>query len=246
MRSLPIPLLPLLLPLALLAGCATDTPRQGVSELAAAPTGTDAVWHRVRFHIHWNRAEAPAWHIDALLAHRVIGPLLAQERKSIALWRFHRRAADDAAGHSFSFLTYAPSASNETLCRSLKEDGLVQQGLRENILDKVECENFPADKAQLVEGSSDSRWSPAVQRAWPHYIMGVSEMWLRLIDGHLPPSAEIRQTGTLEQMTSRYETANRALTETWQHEGEHALLHHLSGIFGYEPLQITEKKLHRF
>lgn len=244
MRSLPTRCLPPLLLLAALFGCATSAPPPDPVALPVVRGTAQPVWQRVRFSIHWNRQEAPAWHIDALLAHRVAGPALAQERRSIELWRFHRRAADDAAGHSLSFLSYAAKETNTRICQTIEADPRVKEMIAAGLVDKVACEAFPEDRAFLVEASSDQRWPLAVQRSWPYYIMGVSEMWLRLIDENLPPRNG--QPETLEQSSASYETANRTVTETWQNDGEHALLHHLSGIFGYEEIRITEKKLHRF
>lgn len=86
--------------IVVLAGCAC-APVQPLPALNSAPTLRDPVdlmWQRIRFHIHWNTEKEPDWHVDAMLAHRVVGPVLQRERESIALWRFHRRAGDDAAG----------------------------------------------------------------------------------------------------------------------------------------------------
>lgn len=181
-----------------------------------------------------------------MLAHRVAGPRVERERASILLWRFHRRAGDDSVGHSLSLLTYAPREINERLCRLLKEDQTVMEMIEAQLLDKVECEGFAGDREHLVEATSDSRWSPSLQRAWPYYIMGVSEMWLRLLDEHARRLADGAQPRTLAQTGALYRNVHDSVTQAWRSEGEHAFLHHLSGLFGYEALTITEKKLHRF
>lgn len=118
--------------------------------------------------------------------------------------------------------------------------------IRAGVLDKVECEGFAADKERLVEATSDPRWSPALQRAWPHYIMGVSETWLQLIDEHTRALAQNAQPDTVAQTLALYQSVIKAVTQAWRGEGEHAFLHHLSGLFGYEAVSITERKLHRF
>ena len=231
---------------AVLAGCAAVKPRSDVGLPRAEPDVSELAWQRIRFRIHRYGNEPPQWHIDALLAHRVAAPALQRERKSIVLWRFHRRAADDAAGHSFSFLTYASREVNDALCRALQEDSLVEEMKRAGHIDEVECEGFPADKERLVEATSDIRWSLSLQRTWPYYIMGVSEMWLRLIDERARQLADSSPSHTLEQTAAIYETINRTVTLAWRKEGEHAFLHHLGALFGYEEIEITEKKLQRF
>jgi hypothetical protein len=237
---------PALLCAAILSGCAALTPEPEIVFPPERPGVSETAWQRVRFRVRWNRDEEPKWHIDALLAHRIAGPALERERKSIVLWRFHRRANEDAAGHSFSVLSFAPRETNDALCRSLRTDGQTTAMIDAGLIDKVECEGFSPEREGRVEGTSDARWSPALQRAWPYFIMGVSETWLRLVDERARQSPETTPAVTLDQVAQRYEAINRAVTEGWRKEGEHAFLHHLNGLFGYEPIEITEKVLRRF
>ena len=66
--------------------------------------------------------------------------------------------------------------------------------------------------------------------------MGVSSLWLGLIDDVMEdvPSHDDNFPKLLEQ----YRHAGVAITTVWYKEGQHAFLHHLSAIFGYEPLMI--------
>jgi hypothetical protein len=79
-----------------------------------------------------------------------------------------------------------------------------------------------------------------MQRAWPYYIMGVSRLWLELIReyeraGHLPRSPE-----------ARYAAINQKIDRLWRDEGGHALLHHLSAMFGYQEIAVVQRELMRF
>jgi hypothetical protein len=225
----------------LLAACtAVPAPPEGGAGTA------DVRWQRVRFYIQRNPAEPPQWHVDALLAHRLAAPLLERERPSIALWRFHRRAAGDATGHSMSLLTQASPATNERICRSLLTAPLAVELRQAKVLDRTECEAFPADRAQRVEATSDPRWSDPLQRAWPYFIMGVSELWLRLIEEQARRLGGEAPAATLEQSLAHYQKVNEAVTETWQREGHHALLHHLNALFGYEPIDLGSDGRRRF
>lgn len=236
-----------LLGLAVVASaCATVAPPPDAGPPAAQPGVANVVWQRVRFRFDWDQGQRPRWPLDALLAHRVAGPAVARERESIVLWRFHRRAAGDAAGHSLSLLTYAPRATNDAICRALQEDRLVAEMTRAGLVEQVECEGFPPGKEHLVEATSDARWSVDLQRAWPYYIMGASEMWLRLIDEHARRLGESNTPRTLDEAAALYETINGGVTLAWRKEGEHAFLHHLNALFGYEEIEITEKRLRRF
>ena len=59
----------------------------------------------------------------------------------------------------------------------LKERLLANKLVREVLTDGVD-DNARPD----IEDTSDASWSPVMQVAWPHYIMGVSRMWLEMID----------------------------------------------------------------
>ncbi len=203
-------------------------------------------WQRIRFYIQWNRSDPPQWHVDALLAHRVAAPLLDQERPSIALWRFHRRAARDATGHSPSLLTQAGAAANARMCRDIKADPLVIELRQAGVLDRVECEVFPAEQEGLAEATSDPRWSAPLQRAWPYFIMGTSESWLRLLDEHARRLGGEEPVRTLPQILDFYRQVNDAVTDTWHREGHHAFLHHLNALFGYEPIDLGPDGQRRF
>jgi len=123
-----------LLMAALLEGCAAPSaviaaPKQEANQFS--PSTAAEGWWSVRFGLHWPARAEPAWNRDLLLADQFVRPALRQHREAISLWRFHRRAARDAAGHRFSFIFRA---------------------------------------------------SPQMQAAWPSFIMGVSQLWLDLIE----------------------------------------------------------------
>ncbi len=104
----------------MLAGCASVGP--GVSPVP--PTAKEATgpsqngWWYARFVMNWPADKEPSWYIDPLLAHRVVSPVLDRYGNDIVLWRFHRRAARDQAGHQFSFIFYAtPETAREVFAR---------------------------------------------------------------------------------------------------------------------------------
>lgn len=229
-------------------GCTTLEPAAESDAAQPIAAGDKPVWQRIRFFVHWPENEDPAWYIDALLAHKVVGPVLEKNRASIHLWRFHRRANRDSAGHSLSFLVYAPASVTDALCQKFQTDRYAGRLIREGVLDKMECQGFPKDKRHLIEATSDTQWSLPVQRTWPYFIMGVSEMWLQMIDQHSRKLSEKYESNTLEQTREHYSAVHEAVTTTWREEGEHAFLHHLSALFGYSPISIAirERKLIRF
>ena len=85
----------------------------------------------------------------------------------------------------------------------------------------------------LIEDTSDRHWPLSVQRTWPALAMGASRMWLDLV-------GEIADEHAGEQdLEQRYVAVQQDISDLWAREGQHAVLHHLSAIFAYQPLLIT-------
>jgi len=192
----------------------------------------------VRFHLAWPEDAEPAWHADALLAREVAAPALAAQGADIVFWRFHRRAARDAHGHRFSVLLYASPATAERVHAALAASPLLESLLAAGVVRKVERDD-PARVDRPDPGdASDRHWSPALKRAWPHFIMGASALWLALLDEvareREPPSP------SPEALLAFYARLEEALRSTWRTEGRHALLHHLNALFAYQPLVLGD------
>ncbi len=230
------------LPVAL-SGCASTqefpeteaTTTTGINEGAAG-------WWYARFRINRSRGGI-RWHLDGLLANEVIAPILKQHKQDIPVWRFHRRAADDSTGHQFSFIFYASpraaAAINSKLVGSrlyseLKGQGIIQQLL----VDKTDKVLRP----QMI-ATSDKKWSVPLQESWPFYIMGVSKIWLGLIEQY---SVQHGLPKSVTELTNHYLEVHKKVTQVWRKQGRHAFLHHLNAMFGYEPMEMYEHRLINF
>ena len=204
-----------------------------------APEGSsDASWWACRFKISKPPGAEPDWAVDYLLAHAVVGPVLRKHTKELAWWRFHRRAVPDSIGHQFTFLFYSSSSVSADVMEDIKQSDILRQALADKIVEKTIFDDPDKPTRPRIEATSDRRWSPELQRNWPSYIMGVSSLWLGLVNDVMAnvPAHDDNLATLLEQ----YRQAEAAVTAVWHREGQHAFLHHLSAIFGYEPLMITK------
>ena len=77
-------------------------------------------WWYTRFKMKWPQDVEPSWHIDLLIAHQIVSPVLDQYRDRIKLWRFHRRASRDQNGHQFSFIFYSTAKTARQIYHSLQ------------------------------------------------------------------------------------------------------------------------------
>lgn len=231
----------------LTAGCAGTS-----SQTASGPPLPHAVatvpdgdgWWSVRFKM--DRPEKKThWERDLLIAHRITAPLIRAYQADIELWRYHRRSAGDLKGHQFSFIFFASAETADQINRQVNADPLVEQLLSVGVVKSVLTDTVDHNDRQAVGDTSDPSWSVVMQDSWPYFIMGVSRMWLEMID-QVSKKVGFSDAPTCERLLEHYETVNVEVTHIWQNESYHALLHHLNAIFGYEAMIFSEKSWKSF
>ena len=198
----------------------------------------DQYWWYCHFKLDWPEDVELDLAVDLMLAHAVVGPVLQQHRQEIPYWRFHRRAARDEAGHQFSFIFYADSATATAVMADLHHSAILQQALTGKILERVSFDDPNNPVRPNLEDASDPDWTIEIQRNWPAYIMGVSATWLGLIDDVMPDTLA---TTDIQKLIQQYQQVHARITAMWTREGQHAFIHHLSAIFGYEPVMIRQE-----
>lgn len=234
---------------AVLAGCAVVPGGEPVSGTRPAsepqPKPAAQGWWYASFRLNWPEGADPGWHLDPLLAVEVVGPVLERHRGAIALWRFHRRAAHDAAGHRFSFIFYSSPEAAAQVFGEIGANPVLRKLESAGLVANASYDSTSAISRPAIGDTSDRNWSDSLQRAWPHFIMGASQTWLELAREYAaqePPA----QPDSAAELASKYEKVNATLTERWQEEGGHAFLHHLNALFGYQPVIIHERRLQQF
>ncbi len=212
------------------------------AEVLPSPNG----WWYARFAMNWPQGKEPSWCVDPLLAHVVVSPVLNQYGNDIVLWRFHRRAVRDPAGHQFSFIFYAPPETAREIFAALQADSRLKAMRDRGMIIRDTYDDTSTITRPNLEDTSDRHWSLPIQKSWPFYIMGVSEMWLNLIREVVSQTSGDKVPPNLDQLLELYEQVNTAIEQMWQEEGQHAFLHHLNAIFGYEPIEIRENRKMNF
>lgn len=209
--------------------------------------GSTNGWWDVRFRIKWPKNETPSWHVDLLLAHRIISPILCQQKNDIALWRFHRRAKrPDKDGHEFKFAFYSSPKIARRIYRAIKADTLLKEMRGSRLINRVAFDKTNTIAKPNIEDSGEKHWDTAIQKSWPYFAMGASEMWLILITEIANPLSAQQNPASLPEFLSLYQQVNARVQELWQKqelqigqgEGYLFALHHLNAIFGYEPVLV--------
>ncbi|NOT85972.1 MAG: hypothetical protein HOP02_14585 [Methylococcaceae bacterium] len=189
-------------------------------------------WRTVCFHLPWQQKQEPDWSIGTQIAGEIIAPVLAQRHLNINYWRFHRRAVEDATGHTFSFIVYSSAASAEKIYADIKASPNTIALKKTGQITRIEFDPLDKNPKPEIKDTSDPVWPAAIQKTWPGFIMGASQMWLDLIlqlKTESPSNANQRE---------RYQSIHQHITKLWEQHGQHAWLHHLNALYGYSPIAI--------
>ena len=220
--------------LLVLSGCAAVTPVEDDTPASLAPGATDTLpdgegWWYARFHIDWPEDSPIRWHMGTLIGGEVIAPVFDEYYQDIYIWRVHRRASRDG-GHIFSFIFYSTPQGAQRIYTAIQNNGVVKSLLDSGQLTRVDVDDVTRITRPNIEDTSDARWAEPVQKTWPAMIMGASRMWLDMVS---ELAAEEYATSDLDE---KYRKVQDGLTDLWQDQGQHAMLHHLNAVYAYQPL----------
>lgn len=207
------------------------------------PVSAPRQWWFACTEFTWLDAD-PSWGLDLYIADLVVRPVLEKHGDEMELWRVHRRARRDAAGHRFCFIYYATEAIAGSVAQSFLTEPALKALVDAQVVATVWTEDVAEPGRQGIAATSDPNWPGVIARTWPKYIMGVSEMWLGLIEEMrvAEPPTDPRLTAQLEYYGALQDRINRL----WSQQGQHVFLHHLNAIFGYQPILIQEQRSYRF
>ena len=231
-----------------MAGCATTIERKAVETIEPPPAeiASSAGWWYARFRIYWPPEEEPFWHTDLLIAHKIVAPVFLQYKDRICLWRFHRRAIRDEAGHQFSFIFYASAETAYQVFDMLRSNALLTEMTYSGRIIAEVYDNPDRIAKPRIKDTSDPSWPSSVQKSWPYFIMGASQMWLSLITEIIAEIPAAKTPLSLDEYEEFYKEVNATITSLWENNGRHAFLHHLNALFGYEPVAFYEKRMLTF
>ncbi len=196
----------------------------------------DIEWWNAIFIIDWPENSDPKWHVDVMIAHLVIKKILDDFEDKIKIWRFHRRASKEGSGkHEFSFIFYTTQQEAEKINKDISNNEILNEN---NIIKEYKFDDIHQIKRPNIEdGDTDPKWPPYIKKSWPYYIMGVSKMWLELINDVYESKEDI--PSSLEDKVNFYKEINNKINNIWQNECCHPILHHVNAVFGYVPIKTS-------
>ena len=215
-----------------------DYPIASPQSLSSKVSYSPHYWWYARFKMKWQaETEQLDFSNNLIIAHQIINPILNNFKNDIQLWRFHRRAANDSAGHQFSFIFYSTADNAAKIFKQINSNPLLTQLMNEQIIERLNFDNPDKPKRSGIKDSSDKNWSLEIQKSWPYYIMGVSIMWLDLLNQEAN-IAGLNSSQSIKIQQFAYQQINNKITQHWKSQAKHAFFHHISGVFGYEAIDV--------
>jgi hypothetical protein len=240
----------LLMPLLWLAACTSTiqvVPAPAVepvkASLAAEQPGL--AWWQLRLKLAWPEDELPDLSTHLLVAEQLILPAIVAHEQQLPLWRVHRRAARDDAGNQFSLIFYADEATAEQIREQVFSDPLTLWLIDQSLIVQTRFQKRTQTELGQLEQTSDPSWPMDIQRSWPYFIMGVSQTWMMLVQ-EVSREQGLEGDASYSELLTHYQQVDKKLDAQWEEYGQHAYLHHLNAVFGYQPLQIKGSVLRRF
>ena len=200
-------------------------------------------WGQACFHINWRQDTNPLWHVDLLLAHQIISPILSDKQDSIGLWRIHRMADPENLNHQFSFKFFSSRGIANKIYETIQKNPILINARASGI---IVNDTYDENLLPNIEDTSHVDWPEPIKRSWPYFIMGVSQMWLKLISEFSDVDSDREKQTTIDELLIFYKCINDKINELWKVKGQHSFLHHLNAVFGYEPLIIQRSMLMAF
>ena len=207
-------------------------------ELISTSQESPHYWWTARFKMIWQgEHNAIDFSSNLIIAHQIINPVLTSNNETIKLWRFHRRAANDSTGHQFSFIFYTTQENARKIYKEINTNPLTIQLIDEEIVEKISFDNLNKPKKPKIGDTSDKSWFREIQKSWPYYIMGVSILWLDMLNQQAAQE-NVDISSSIKSQQKQYRQINKEITAQWKSQGKHAFFHHISAIFGYEAIEV--------
>lgn len=223
----------------------THPPALSPTSASLAAEQPDRFWWQLRFKLTWPEDEMPDFSTHLLIADQIVAPVLVKYESEIALWRIHRRAGRTPSGHQFSLILFTDKTTARSLAADVEDNPLTAWLLEQGMIEATRLDRRTQEELAALEDTSDTEWPQAIQRSWPYFIMGASQSWLLMVQ-ELSADQALSGVVSYEGLLAHYATVDEHVTAQWREFGQHAYLHHLSAIFGYQPIRIRSSELQSF
>jgi len=204
------------------------------------------MWWDSVFKIDCSKPQDPHWHIDLSIAHKILLPVIQRHESNIEFWRFHRQVDSDQ-GPLFTFYFRSEFSVAKQIYTEIDQDKFLINLREDKHIERVvhqenEEEGKPniEDNLPLEDPKNTDNPPIELRKSWPFYMMGVSGMWVNLIERiYTSDKFKDRELNSTQDILNVYREIDDIISDMWKKNGRHKLLHFLSAIFGYKEIDVT-------
>jgi hypothetical protein len=202
-------------------------------------------WWQLRFKLDWPADEAPDFSGHLLVAEQIVLPILLEHEERFRLWRFHRRAGRDNSGNQFSLIFLSDPDTAARIDAGIRENPLASWLKDRSYITRISLDQRGAGELAELEETSDKEWPEEIQRSWPWFIMGASQAWMMQVQ-EISREKGLPGTTAYPGLLDHYRDVASSMNNQWRNYGQHAYFHHISALYGYQPLRIRSTELKTF
>ena len=172
-------------------------------------------------------------------------PILLEHEERFRLWRFHRRAGRDNSGNQFSLIFLSDPDTAARIDAGIRENPLASWLKDRSYITRISLDQRGAGELAELEETSDKEWPEEIQRSWPWFIMGASQAWMMQVQ-EISREKGLPGTTGYPGLLDHYREVASSMNNQWRNYGQHAYFHHISALYGYQPLRIRSTELKTF
>jgi len=193
-------------------------------------------WFFLKIKFYWDNDNNPRTYLDLMIIRLVFHLIILLYKDKIKRYRVHRRWMNDDDGHQLSFIYYTNKATHNKIKTYIKKSEFLNELKEEGIIERIQ--NVDENKTE-IEDTSDSQWYGNVRIAWPVFAQGATDMLIHLIE--LCAKNNDRKLDSFIDICLMYRDIQEALDTYMYVQGNHSLIHHIRGIFGYPKVGVRLK-----
>ncbi len=196
------------------------------------------MWHCINLKLKCKDVSNPEFFVALAILDLLFAPAVKKFRKDFECWRFHWSSTQND-GHRLKFFFKTSSKKAGEITKFINDLGFCAFAKSEYIeTEEIKSEIFgQCESSSKIETISDENWPGEIQKSWPHYIMGVSDMAIALVEEAKKKQEELNQSDKVK-LEEYYKKVEVDVALMWKKYGNHAFFHHLALMLGNKEIAV--------
>lgn len=190
------------------------------------------MWYRINLKLKCKDISNPEFFVALAILDLLFVPAVKTFRKDLECWRFHWSSTNEDGHRLKLFFKTSHQKADEIIkfinsldfCAFAKKEYLETQ--------EIKYEVFGQANNTKIEVISDEGWPEEIQKSWPYFIMGASDMVIALIEEVKKKQKDELNQDDKTKLEEYYKKVEVDIALVWKGYGNHAFFHHLALLLG--------------